>query len=133
MRTLTPVTTHDAWLIAYAGDRAAFMRDTRDTFGNGSKRAEYRRRLFAWQGGACVLCGDQMELDLTPGEDMRAEWSHMMTARRYSDVRAGFRWGNLTLAHMRCNRENGERDLLTGDLFSPSLLFTGRTRDLPMC
>jgi hypothetical protein len=87
---------HDAWLDAYAADRAQFVKDSRNRW-KGSKRAEYRRRLFAFQHGVCLKCGGLMDIDAEVGTDTRAEWGHMMTARRYSNTRSGFRWGNVGL------------------------------------
>lgn len=129
----TNLTALTAWLDQYAADKAAYAADTRDKFGNGGKRAEYRRRLFAFQHGVCVKCGGTMSLEAAPGTDERAEWSHLRTARRFGSVRAGFRWGNLTLWHMRCNRSFGENDVnLATDLNRADLIFWGNTRELPM-
>ena len=138
----------DAALDAYAADRAQYARDLRDTFANGGERRTRRARLFAWQGGVCVKCGEEMSLDAPVGDDTRAEWAHLRTARRYccpdvhcpgihahgegySVPRAGFRWGNLTLWHTSCNRSWSERDALRSDLARPDLIFTGVTRALP--
>lgn len=122
---------HDEWLRAYAADETRFTADTRNRW-KGSKRAEYRRRLFAFQHGICLKCGEGMDLSAEVGHPERAEWGHMMTARRYGSERAGFRWGNVGMWHVRCNRRHGENDAFMVTLARPDLLFRGETRDLPM-
>jgi hypothetical protein len=138
----TTLTAHDMLLTAYADDRAAYMHDTRDTFANSGERRKRHRRLFAAQGGVCLKCGDDMTpppvLTATRAEreayaalDSSAEWSHMVPARLWSSVRAGFRWGNLGLWHKSCNRAHGENRAYMSDLARPDLLWTGTTRNLP--
>lgn len=115
---------------------------TKRVWANSREFASRKARMMCHQSGLCVSCGREMdETDMWEETDESGktvivygpdfpEVSHHLAAKRYGTVRGGYIWGNLSLWHKSCNRDNGEKDVNLDSLARPDLIVTSAS-ELP--
>jgi hypothetical protein len=108
--------TYAARIVSLA--RLAVVRDQGDL--GGSVRADLRVWLHTYANGKCALCGGATRLDAKPGDDDRAEISHVMSV---SDSKRAMSPGNVFNGCRACNLATDNKSLtpylhLFNDIFS---------------
>lgn len=136
-----------AAVLAEIGDPANashYASRTKRVFANSREFASRKARMMCHQSNLCVSCGREMDETDTWEETDQAgktvivygpdfpEVSHHLGAKRGNPrgQRGGYIWGNLSVWHKSCNRDNGEKDVNLDNLARPDLIVTS-AQELP--